>query len=62
MKPYAMSLEDISLVSDIVCALDASCPQRSPDIVALVVVGHAVIQRALGADVGLIYAPEDTPS
>lgn len=50
---YALTLDEMQTLADAVAALDGA-----PETRELVERGHAAIIRALGADVGLIYAED----
>lgn len=60
--PYALSLSDIRILADAIAARDAECRDRDAEIVLHIIAGHDVLQRVLGADAALVYAPSDAPS
>lgn len=51
---YIVPLDDMQVFADAIVALDGN-----PDTRSLVERGHAAIRRALGKDVGLLYAEDD---
>ncbi len=58
-RGYSVTLDDLRILADAVCALDAA---TLPDDKRLVTGCHAIIRRALGADFQLIYCEEDAPA
>ncbi|MDT3735536.1 MAG: hypothetical protein ROZ00_04875 [Denitratisoma sp.] len=53
---YRIALDDLRILADAVCALDAA---TLPDDKRLVTGCHTIIRRALGTDFQLIYCEED---
>jgi hypothetical protein len=63
-KTYAISYAELDLLSSMVVMVDLLKQHHSDkteDLVALVEAGHATIERVLGDDAALMYAPDDTP-
>lgn len=64
-KRYIARLEDIKLLSDVVCQLDCQKNQQPAEseavrnLTVLVNRAHDTLIRMLGDDAGLVYAAED---
>ena len=65
MNPYAISLDDVKTLADTAAQLDhvknflpAQCAARH-EAATLAVQAHATLERILGDDVALVYAPSD---
>jgi len=56
---YRVPLDDLRILADAICALDAA---TLPEDKQRVTQCHAIIRRALGTDFQLIYCEEDAPA
>jgi hypothetical protein len=63
-KTYAMTLDQLRLMADVVSALDGISRRGNPDDArrhAMIESAHSAIILALGDDIGEVYAPPDEP-